>query len=220
MSESLNESSSVSSDSDKCIKSWEKILRNANLEIEEAETLIESIGEKDADVKLLEIDDNIVRLESSQQQISEVLRAFKELKHAEKKEATSFQNLDLNSYHQLASSFSNDELNQIRLQRSEFDYYGNGNAKTPFNVANMKSSCGSDPLEESDNNLTRNREQPPKLQKSKSFDLLNSNLINNCLVNFNNSSSRIYNESESRSNSFQSEGYCQVGDECKVNFHQ
>ena len=65
---------------DKC----ENILQTANLEIKQAETLIENIIHNDDDEKVFEdIDKKIERLEQSQVQISEALKTFKTLKQHE-----------------------------------------------------------------------------------------------------------------------------------------
>ena len=62
----------------------EHLLQTANLEILEAESLIEkSVVSNDDTNILVDIDKNIERLEISQQQISDALKVFKHLKSGE-----------------------------------------------------------------------------------------------------------------------------------------
>jgi len=93
---------------DKC----ENILQTANLEIKQAETLIENIIHNDDDEKVFEdIDKKIERLEQSQVQISEALKTFKTLKQHELAEnGNTYENNNFDVDHQLSLSNINDEL--------------------------------------------------------------------------------------------------------------
>ena len=193
----------------------ENILQTANLEIQQAETLIDNIIHNDDDEKVFEdIDKKIQRLEQSQVQISEALKTFKNLKQHELAGTTEngniFENNNFDVDHQLSLSKNiNDELEQhLRRhsqlspsQNSKFSLYDNQiKSKTKSTMKHSNSEYHSD---SEFTTVPTTMQSVRKVNKSKSFDILDAE-INRFLFTCDHSE-KINNDSESFSNSLPSE---------------
>ena len=192
---------------DKC----ENILQTANLEIKQAETLIENIIHNDDDEKVFEdIDKKIERLEQSQVQISEALKTFKTLKQHELAEnGNTYENNNFDVDHQLSLSNINDELaEQMRrhsqfssTQKLKFSLYDNQiQSKTKTMMKHSNSEYHSDSEFTIIPTISKNGR---KVNKSKSFDILDSDI--NRFLSSCDYPEKFNNDSESFSNSLPSE---------------
>ena len=170
----------------------EQLLETANLEILEAESLIDNIaGHGHDDRVLVDIDKNIQRLEKSQEQISEVLKAFKHLKSGDdavdNTNVNLFQNIS-DSRHVLPSRVHDDEeLTQIHSNNSPSKLCSNSDQHTK-DISQLSSSTHTikhSPADyHSDSEFSRHRNngffesfgarKQIKANKSKSIDILQS----------------------------------------------
>ena len=201
-------------------ESCENILEKAHNGIRQAENLIESIkySEDENDSVFEDIDKNIQRLERSQEQITGALRAFKHLKSID---VNLNENVsDQGRHHLPPGRYKHDELNQIGTEtKPKFSLYDNQidphSTESSTNMIESVSDYHSDPefsnLPPKRNGILGSfgkggKEKGGKMNKSKSIDILDSE-INNYLLNIHllEEEKKTTQDSESFSNSFPSE---------------